>query len=53
MISEKNEVIFVIHSFRITDGDGKQTLATKHKHGKQFIITEDYLYHFIKKFRKK
>ncbi|MEC1106371.1 MULTISPECIES: selenium binding protein [Bacillus] len=39
----------IIHSFRITDGDGKQTLATKHKHGKQFIITEDYLYHFIKK----
>ncbi|MCY7919295.1 selenium binding protein [Bacillus vallismortis] len=39
----------IIHSFRITDGDGKQTLATKHKNGKQFIITEDYLYDFIKK----
>ncbi|KUP33290.1 hypothetical protein [Bacillus halotolerans] len=39
----------IIHSFQITDGDGKQTLATKHKNGKQFIITEDYLYNFIKK----
>ncbi|MFJ5795644.1 selenium binding protein [Bacillus atrophaeus] len=39
----------IIHSFQITDGDGKQTLATKHKNGKQVIITEDYLYNFIKK----
>ncbi|MGF7532993.1 selenium binding protein [Bacillus mexicanus] len=39
----------IIHSFQITDVDGKQTLATKNKNGKQFIITEDYLYNFIKK----
>ncbi|WP_342433410.1 selenium binding protein [Neobacillus sp. FSL H8-0543] len=38
----------IIHSFQITD-DGKQTLATKRKNGEQFIITEDYLYNFIKK----
>ncbi|MEH7436736.1 selenium binding protein [Neobacillus drentensis] len=39
----------IIHSFQTTDGDGKQTLATKRKNGEQFIITEDYLYNFIKK----
>ncbi|TDU08475.1 hypothetical protein DFO78_1139 [Bacillus subtilis] len=39
----------IIHSFQITNVDGKQTLATKYKNGKQFIITEDYLYNFIKK----
>ncbi|WP_010280902.1 hypothetical protein [Bacillus timonensis] len=39
----------IIHSFQITDGDGKQTLATKRKNGEQFIITETYLYDFIKK----
>lgn len=39
----------IIHSFQITDDDGKQILATKRKNGEQFIITEDYLYNFIKK----
>jgi|SRR5690606_1105836 len=39
----------IIHSFQITDEDGKQILATKRKNGEQFIITEEYLYDFIKK----
>lgn len=45
----------IIHSFRITgpegihhDGDD-QILATKHKNGKQEIITEEYIMDFITK----
>lgn len=39
----------IIHSFQITDTDGTQKLATKEKNGTQFVITEEYLYRFIKK----
>ncbi len=41
----------IIHSFRITDENDNQILATKEKEskgGRQFRITEDYLYDFIK-----
>lgn len=38
----------IIHSFRITDKNNEQTLATKRKNGEQIIITEEYLYEFIK-----
>ncbi len=41
----------IVHSFQITDENGNQILATKEKEskgGKQFRITEDYLYDFIK-----
>ena len=40
----------IIHSFRITDNSGEQILATKTKEsdgGKQFHITEEYLYKFV------
>ena len=40
----------IIHSFRITNTAGEQSLATKeheNKGGKQFEITEDYLMDFI------
>lgn len=40
----------IIHSFRITNKCGEQSLATKEKQkdgGKQFEITEDYLLSFI------
>ena len=39
----------IVHSFQITDESGEQILATKSKDGKQFRITEEYLYDFIKK----
>lgn len=42
----------IIHSFQITAEDGKQMLATKTKKqdgNKQFRITEEYLYEFIRK----
>ena len=39
----------IVHSFRITDSDGEQTLATKERNtDKQFVITEEYLINFIK-----
>lgn len=40
----------IIHSFCITDNSGEQILATKTREndgGKQFHITEEYLYQFI------
>jgi hypothetical protein len=37
----------IIHSFQITH-NGEQILATKQKDNTQFIITEEYLYEFIK-----
>lgn len=36
----------IIHSFQVTQDD-RQILATKDKEGKQFVITEQYLYDFI------
>lgn len=42
----------IIHSFQITTEDGSQMLATKTKirdGNKQFRITEEYLYDFIRK----
>lgn len=49
-----NEVISmrnrIIHSFRITAGDGTQMLATKvRKTHEQFCITEGYLVSFLEK----
>ena len=38
----------IIHSFRITNKEGKQSLATKTKDNIQFEITESYLLEFIK-----
>lgn len=37
----------IIHSFRITNKEGKQSLATKTKDNTQFEITESYLMEFI------
>ena len=46
MIEQRNRII---HSFQITNKQGKQVLATKeHKKSEQFEITEDYLLNFIK-----
>lgn len=40
----------IVHSFQITDRDGKQRLATKNKtNNNQFVITEKILKEFIKK----
>lgn len=39
----------IIHGFRITNGKGEQSIATKEKSGRQFEITEDYLMDFIHK----
>ncbi|WNQ12759.1 selenium binding protein [Paenibacillus aurantius] len=38
----------IIHSFQVTHND-EQILATKYKDGQQIIVTEEYLYEFIKK----
>lgn len=41
----------IIHSFRVTNENGEQILATKEKAkdgNRQFHITEDYLLEFIK-----
>ena len=39
----------IIHRFQMTDSNGQQTLATKEKEtDKQFQITEEYLFDFIK-----
>ena len=40
VIDKRNRII---HSFQITDKDGEQRLATKHKDGSQEIISESYL----------
>lgn len=45
VIDKRNRII---HSFQITDKDGEQRLATKHKDGSQEIISESYLIDFIK-----
>lgn len=45
----------IIHSFRITNKDGQQVLATKEKMregNRQFEITEEYLLEFIDKNQK-
>lgn len=39
----------IVHSFQITDEHGNQLLATKEKNGKQYRITEEILFQFIKK----
>lgn len=47
IVSMRNRIL---HSFQITSEDGKQTLATKAKvkdGNRQFIITKEYLLHFI------
>lgn len=47
IVSMRNRII---HSYRITNPSGEQTLATKEKPkdgGKQFEITQDYLFKFI------
>ena len=53
-ISEKFEGLVtmrnrIVHSFQVTGENGEQILATKTKDDRQFIITEEYLYDFIKK----
>jgi len=45
IINKRNRIV---HSFQITDTDGKQKLATKNKQNIQFVITEEYLLNFIK-----
>ena len=46
LIEKRNRII---HSFQITDSNGQQTLATKEKEtDKQFQITEEYLFDFIR-----
>lgn len=45
LIEKRNRIV---HSFQITDTDGEQRLASKDKNHVQFVITEDYLYQFIK-----
>ncbi len=39
----------IIHSFRITDKEGEQSLATKTKDNIQFEISESFLMEFIRK----
>ena len=46
LIGKRNRII---HRFQMTDSNGQQTLATKEKEtDKQFQITEEYLFDFIK-----
>ncbi len=45
IIKKRNRII---HSFQITDSDGKQILRTKDNQGKQYHITENFLLEFIK-----
>ncbi|WP_414150091.1 selenium binding protein [Acetobacterium carbinolicum] len=45
LVNKRNRII---HSFQITDTDGKQKLATKDKSNKQYVITEQFLQEFIK-----
>lgn len=44
LISKRNRII---HSFRITDEQNRQVLATKDKNHTQFHITEEYMINFI------
>lgn len=46
LIAKRNRLM---HSFQITDKDGKQRLATKNKKCEQYILTNDWLKDFIKK----
>lgn len=46
MIKERNRII---HSFRITDKNGEQKLATKDENNKQWVIEKEELLDFIKK----
>ncbi len=46
IVSMRNRIV---HSYQITDKDGNQKLATKKKNDEKIIITEEYLYHFIRK----
>ena len=46
LIATRNRIV---HSFQGTSENGQQILATKTRDGEQFIITEEYLYDFIKK----
>lgn len=45
LVNKRNRII---HSFQITDTDGKQKLVTKDKSNKQYVITEQFLQEFIK-----
>lgn len=45
LVAKRNRIV---HSFQTTDKSGQQILATKSRNGQQFIITEEYLYDFIK-----
>lgn len=45
IINKRNRIV---HSFRITNKENEQSLATKERNGKQFEITEEYLLEFIK-----
>ena len=44
LVDKRNRII---HSFQITDTDNEQRLATKDKHGNQYVITEAFLLDFI------
>ena len=45
LVDKRNRLI---HSFQITDNDGKQRLATKDRNNNQYIISESMLLDFIK-----
>ena len=45
LVDKRNQLI---HSFQITDNDGKQRLATKDRNNNQYIISESMLLDFIK-----
>lgn len=45
LVEKRNRIV---HSFQITDIDGEQRLASKDRNHVQFVITEDYLYQFIR-----
>lgn len=45
LVTKRNRIV---HSFQITDGDGKQILSTKNSKDKQYHITENFLLDFIK-----
>lgn len=46
LVEERNRIV---HSFRITNKDNEQSLATKDKNGNQFEITPKFLLEFIRK----
>ena len=45
LVDKRNRLI---HSFQITDNDGKQRLATKDRNNNQYIISESMVLDFIK-----